>query len=88
MTFAVVSEIPFAAESVIVWGVPGVNVMVAGDKLTPAGNPLTCTETCDENPLIDVAESEVVPEPPAEIDTEFGLTPNVKSGMGGGGGGG
>jgi len=58
--------------------------MVAGDADIPVGRPLIWMDTWDENPLMAVAESEVVAEPPAVMETDMGFTANVKSDAGGG----
>jgi hypothetical protein len=74
-----------AAERVSVCGVPGVSVIVAGDAVTPTGNPDNCTEICDVNPFIAVALNDVVLEEPATMEMDGGDADNEKSGEGGGG---
>jgi hypothetical protein len=47
-----------AADKITFLEVPGVRVKVAGDADTLAGKPLTCTEICEANPSIAVADTE------------------------------
>ena len=64
---------------------PGVSVIVAGDAVTPTGNPDNCTEICDVNPFIAVALNDVVLEEPATMEMDGGDADSEKSGEGGGG---
>jgi hypothetical protein len=79
------AEAPGKEDTVTVTGVPGLTEILEGETLTPWGSPVGCTEIAEEKPLMEVADSEVVMEPPAEIETDVGLNPKLKSGTGGGG---
>ncbi|MFZ0956952.1 MAG: hypothetical protein WAN60_11465 [Candidatus Sulfotelmatobacter sp.] len=68
------------------FGVPGTNVIFAGDTETPAGTLATWTLICEVKPLIPVADKETVAELPASRGRLVGLTAKLKSGGGGGGG--
>ncbi len=63
-------------------GWPGVSVRVDGVAVTPAGRPVSATDTGLENPLIAVAETVTV-EPVAPLmvtDCVVGVTAREKSG--------
>ena len=74
-----------AAVKVTCCGVPTVSVMLVGETVTPAGTPVICTLIDDEKPLTPVADKLTDPELPAFTDKLIGLSPRLKSGVGGGG---
>lgn len=73
------------AEKTTCWGVPGLRDMADGEKVTPAGKPLTVTAIEDEKPLELLAVSEIAAEVPIWIDVFVGATERLKSGLGAGG---
>lgn len=71
-----------AAVRVRVCAVPGVSVRVEGLAVTPAGRPVSATETADEKPFAGVAFTETVCLAPAAIVAVEGVAVRVKSGAG------
>jgi len=70
-----------AAESVIVCGVPGARLSVAGVAVTPAGSPETDTETVPLNEFKEFASTEIgAPAPPLVMVADAGVTLSEKSG--------
>ena len=63
------------ATSVMVCGVPGTRLTVAGVAVTPAGSPDTETETVPLNEFSEFASTEIgAPVPPLMMVVEVGVT--------------
>jgi len=75
---------PSAAVNVICCGVPGVMEMSVGENDTPAGKPVTCTLTCEENPFSAVTVRDTGVDCPATTELAAGFTDMEKSAVGGG----
>jgi hypothetical protein len=70
-----------AAANVMICGVPGIRLSVAGEAVTPAGSPDTDTETVPLNEFIELASTEIgAPAPPLVIVADAGVTLSEKSG--------
>ncbi len=68
-----------AADSVTFCELPGVTGRLAGEIVTPEGNPLAVTVTDVLNPCILVIDTDTVAEPPALRLTLAGVTDKPKS---------
>jgi len=77
-----VADVTFAAaESVMVCGIPGARLSVAGAAVTPVGSPDTDTETALLNEFCELASTEIgAPAPPLVMVAEAGVTLSEKSG--------
>jgi hypothetical protein len=74
-----------AAESVMVCGVPGARLSVAGVAVTPVGSPEIETETMPLKEFIEFAVNEIcAPDAPLMMVVEAGVALREKSGAGGG----
>ena len=70
-----------AAANVMVCGVPGIRLSVAGEAVTPDGSPDTETETVPPNEFSELASTEIgAPAPPLLIAADAGDTLSEKSG--------
>lgn len=79
---AVEGDAVASAESVSCNGVPGVRVIGDGERVTPAGRPLTTTLICDEKPFVLVAERVAEEDVPDCIVTVPGDEDREKSAAG------
>ena len=78
---------PAAAASMMVCGVPGTRLNVAGVAVTPVGSPDSETETAALNEFREFARTAIcAPDAPLTIVAEAGVVLNEKSGLAGGDG--
>jgi hypothetical protein len=76
VTFAVPSAAVAAAARLTVFATPGVRVEVAGVIVTPAGKPLSATDTVPAKPFVPIAVSCTEMDAPGLTDELAGLTVN------------
>jgi hypothetical protein len=72
-----------AAANVMICGVPGVRLSVAGEAVTPVGSPDSETETIPLNAFREFTSTKIcAPAAPIMIVAEVGVTLSEKSGAG------